>query len=343
LQPASSAQKTRDDAFTLRENHMKKSLLAFALPLSFATPFIPLADADENLLGYIVGTETLPEDANEAYLVATRRWDKGDGNYPTGAGDYTAYDYLFEFERGLTNRLTGTLELKGQSIDTSGLVIDGYMPGSEQYGFKLSGIEGKLKYNFLSMAKDDLGLSTTFSLQQNWRDPHSGKDKDTTQFELGLQLQKLLLDDQLSLIANTGLEGTYAKRARLDAATQASADAAIKSITGDPTASFEWPTEPEMEIEFSLGAGASYRFAPNWSVGVETLYQTEFETEVGQERWSWFAGPTLHYGGKQWWATLTWFEQLAGGREQYIGQTDDDLHLIEKTRHELRLKLGYNF
>lgn len=293
------------------------------------------AGADENLLGYVSGAETLPQGASEAYFFVTRRWDKG-------RGEYTAHDYTLEYEHGLSNRLTGAIELKGQSIDTSGLVIDGYMPGAESYGFKPSGVEAKLKYNFLSPAKDDLGLSASFSLQQNWLDPHSGKDKDTTKFELGLQLQKFFLDDQLSVMLNTSLEGTYAKRAPLDVATQASADAEIQALTGDPGASFEWPTEPEMEIEFKLGAGAAYRFAPNWYVGAETLYETEFETDVGQERWSLFAGPSIHYGAKRWWATLTWFEQLAGGKEKYIGQTED-LHLIEKTRHELRFKLGYNF
>ena len=304
---------------------------------ALAAAFIALpAGADENLLGYVAGAETLPQGAGGAYFLTTRRWDKD-------RGEYTAYDYSLEYEHGLTHRLTGGIELKGQSIDASGLVIDGYMPGAENYGVKASGIEAKLKYNFLSPAKDDLGLSTTFSLQQNWLDPHSGKDKDVTKFELGLQLQKLLLEDQLSLMLNTGLEGTYAKRAALDSATQAAADAEMQALTGDASASFEWPTEPEMEIEFKLGGGAAYRFAPNWYVGAEALYETEFETEVGQERWSVFAGPSIHYGGQKWWATLTWFEQLAGGKEQYINQADDDLHLIEKTKHELRLKLGYNF
>ncbi|AAZ96663.1 hypothetical protein Tbd_0710 [Thiobacillus denitrificans ATCC 25259] len=314
-----------------------KSRIAMLASLPFVLALTPsVAQADEHLLGYVSGAETLPQGANDAYLFVTRRWDKG-------RGDYTAHDYSLEYERGLTHRLTGGIELKGQSIDTSGLVIDGYMPGAEEYGIKASGIEAKLKYAFLSVAKDEVGLSGTFSLQQSWLDPHSGRDKDVTKFELGLQLQKLLVDDQLSLMFNTGFEGTYAKRAALDAATQAAADAEIQTLTGDPGASFEWPTDPEMEIEFKLGAGAAYRIAPNWYIGAETLYETEFETEVGQERWSVFAGPSIHYGSKQWWATLTWFEQLAGGKEQYISQADDDLHLIEKTKHELRLKLGYNF
>lgn len=292
--------------------------------------------ADENLLGYVSGAETLPKGASEAYLFMTHRWDKGQGRYQ-------ANDISAEYEYGLTHRLTASLELKGQSIDTQGLVIDGYLPGAKSYGLKPSGVEGKLKYNFFSAAKDPIGLSGTVALVQLWRDPHSGLNKDTTKAEFGLLLQKLLLDDQLTLVANTGIEATYAKRAPLSAPPQASADAAMQTLTGDPAASFEWPTKPEMEIEFKLGAGASYRFAPNWSAGMEALYETEFETEVGQERWSVFAGPSIHYGSKQWWATLTWFEQLAGGKEQYINQAADNLHLIEKTRHELRFKLGYNF
>lgn len=313
-----------------------KTRITIIASLPFAIALTLPAEADENLLGYVSGAETLPRGASEAYLFVTRRWDKD-------RGEYTAYDAEAEYEYGLTHRLTGSVALKGQSIDASGLVIDGYLPGAENYGIKPSGIEAKLKYNFLSPAKDAVGLSGTFALKQNWRDPHSGKDKDTTKADFSVQLQKLLLDDQLTLVANTGVEATYAKRAPLDAATQASADTAMQALTGDPAASFEWPTEPEMEIEFKLGAGASYRVAPNWSIGAETLYATEFETDVGQERWSLFAGPSIHYGGEKWWATLTWFEQLAGGKEQYINQADDSLHLIEKTKHELRFKLGYNF
>ena len=314
---------------------MKIRLASLALPFALTSLIAP-AHADENLFGYVAGAETLPQGASEAYVWLTRRWDKGQG-------DYTAYDTELEYEYGLTPRLTASAALLGQSIDTNGLVIDAYLPGAESSGMKASGVELKAKYNFLSAAMDPVGLSAMFELHHAWLDPHSGRDKDTTSFDVSMQLQKFFLDDQLVAVANAGFEGTYAKRSPLDAATQASADAAMQALTGDSGATFEWPTKPEMELEFTLGAGMSYRFAPNWNIGLETQYQTEFETEVGQERWSVFAGPSLHYGGKEWWATLTWFNQLAGGREQYINQADDNLHLIEKTRNELRLKLGYNF
>ena len=98
-----------------------------------------------------------------------------------------------------------------------------------------------------------------------------------------------------------------------------------------------------MELELKVGTGLSYRFAPKWYVSAEALYETEFETEVGQERWSVFAGPSVHYGDQKWWATLTYLPQIRGGGEQYDGQRNADLHLIEKTKYEARLKVGFNF
>ena len=60
------------------------------------------------------------------------------------------------------------------------------------------------------------------------------------------------------------------------------------------------------------------------------------------ERNSLFVGPSLHYGGKDYWFTFTYFDQVRGGGETYEGQPND-LHLIEKTEQEIRLKVGFNF
>ena len=67
-----------------------------------------------------------------------------------------------------------------------------------------------------------------------------------------------------------------------------------------------------MEVELKAGTGLSYRFAPNWPLAAEALYETEYETGVGPERWSLFAGPNSHYGCQKFWATLTWFPQIHG-------------------------------
>jgi hypothetical protein len=278
------------------------------------------ARADENLFGYVKGAETLPKGAMEAYAWTTVRSDKGQGHY-------RAVDVETELEYGLTDRFTVAGALQFLSIDTSGLIIDGYLPKAESYAMKPSGLELKGKYNFLSPAKDAIGLAVQATAEYKWRDPHSGQDKSTLSANFDLILQKYFMEGQLIWVGNAGMEATYADRA---------------FIPGLP-AGFDWPTDPEMEIELKAGTGLSYRFAPGWFIGAEALYETEFETEVGQERWSIFAGPNLHYGGEKWWATLTWMPQLAGGGEMYAGQTDTNLHLIEKTKQEVRLKLGYNF
>jgi len=294
---------------------LKQAGAALALTALASTAF-----ADENLFGYLKGAETLPQGAVEVYQFATQRSDKG-------IGEYTAWDFKTEAEYGFSNRLTGALGLKAMSLDTSGIWINGYLPGDNEFGLKASGLEGTLKYNFLSPAKDDIGLSMTTELNYDWIDAHSGRDKKKIEFQLGLQLQKLFAEGQVSWVGNVALETTHAKREPID----------------NLPADFEWPTHPEMEIGLTLGTGVMYRFAPNWSIGAEALYQSEFETEVGEERWSLFAGPTLHYGDKSWWATLTYMPQIKGGGEKYDGQTQTDYHLIEKTRREIRMKVGFNF
>jgi hypothetical protein len=276
--------------------------------------------AGEHLLGYVRAAEPLPDGAQELYFFTTLRNDKG-------SGSYSATDFKAEYEFGVTDRFTGGVALQGLSIDTEGLLIDGYLPGEKQFGPRFSGIELEAMYNFLQPALAPVGLSIAFGLDYSTLDPHSGQDKDTLSFETGLLLQRYFHDGQGALFANLGLEATYADRA---------------PIANLPDG-FDWPTEPEMELEPTLGVGVSYRFARGWSAGAEALYETEFETEVGQERWSWFAGPSLHYGGQRWWATLTYFDQIQGGGEAYADQPDTSLHLIEKTEYEVRLKLAFNF
>ncbi len=277
------------------------------------------AMADENLFGYVKGAETLPQHTYEAYGIVTNRTDKS-------VGDYDAWDAELELEYGATNRFTISGALVGRAVDTEGLLIDGYLPKDEDTGLTFSGVEASAKYNFLSPALDDFGLSGYWRLDYQTIDQHSGQDKDTLSLLSMLIGQKYFLEGQLIWAGNLGIEATHAKRGAIE----------------DLPENFEWSTDTEVEIELGAGTGLSYRFAPNWFIGAEVLYETEYETEVGQERYTIFAGPTLHYGGSTWWATFTWLPQLTGGGEKFDGQ-DTDLHLIEKTEQEMRLKVGYNF
>ena len=286
---------------------------------AFAGLVAGAAHADENLLGYVRGAETLPKGAWEIYQFVTIRDGKA-------IGDYQAVDTKTEVEYGVSNAFDVSFAFNTLSIDTQDIRIDGYLPLDEDFTLKPSGVEFGTRYNFLRPAADGIGLSMATELSYNWIDPHSGQDKDTISGEFALLAQKYLMEGQLVLTGNTAVEATYAERAP------------IEGLPED----FEWPTDPEMEIELKAGVGAAYRFAPGWFIGAEALYETEFETEVGQERWSLFAGPSIHYGGRKFWVTATWFPQLDGGGEKYEGQTKD-LHLIEKTEQEIRLKLGINF
>jgi hypothetical protein len=295
---------------------MMKRFLAVFCMMSFLTVS---ASADENLFGYIKGAETLPKGAWEIYEIATLRTDKGQG-------DYDAIDSETEIEYGVTDRLSALASFSMQGIDTEGLIIDGYLPKAEDYGIKPSGVEAAIKYNFLKPAIDPIGLAAYLALDYDWLDAHSGQDKDHLSLELEMLLQKYFFEGQLIWVGNAGIESTYADRDEIS----------------DLPPDFDWPTDPEMEVELKAGTGLSYRFIPNWFIGAETLYETEFETEVGQERWSLFAGPSLHYGGSRFWVTFTWLFQVVGGGEKYEGQTED-LHLIEKTKQEVRLKVGFNF
>ncbi|MDN4504421.1 hypothetical protein QX776_18575 [Alteromonadaceae bacterium BrNp21-10] len=306
--------------------YTEEIMMSFARQITAITTVVIAAtvslnvSASESLFGVIKGAETLPAGAMEIYQKVNRRSDKD-------TGDYVAYDFTTEVEYGFSNRFSGSAALKMLSLDTSGLIIDGYLPSANDFGLKLSGMEVAGKYMFLSPAKDDIGLSVYMSGNYDWIDPHSGQDKDTFSIETDVQLQKYFLEGEMIWATNFGVEMTYADRAEID------------NLPED----FDWPTDPEMEIELKVGTGLSYRVAPKWFVGVETFYETEFETEVGQERWSIFAGPSLHYGSAEWWATLAWLKQIEGGGEQYENQPDNSLHLIEKTKQELTFMVGFNF
>lgn len=278
------------------------------------------AYADENLFGYVRGAEVLPKGSAEYYQWFTHRSDKG-------AGHYRALDTKSEIEYGVTDRFQVSAEVNGMSLNTHGLTIDGYLPRDNKFGLRLQSVEVAAKYNFLSPARDDFGLSGYASFEIGRLDPHSGQRKKEYEFETQLLAQKYFLEGELTWVGNIGLRAAHERRA------------ALASLPED----FDWPTTAEMEINTKIGTGLSYRFRPGWYVGAEAMYEVEHETEVGLERWSLFAGPSLHYGGQRWWSTLTLFRQVRGGGETYPGQTDTSLHLIEKTKNEVRLKVGYNF
>jgi hypothetical protein len=245
--------------------------------------------ADEGLFGYVKGAEPLPKGAWDLEQWFTWRGGKEQGSY-------NALDTKTEVEYAFTDRFSGSFAFFGLGINTSGLMIDAYLPGAKKHPWRPAGVEAAVKYNYLTPALDEIGLAQYTSIGYFWYDVNSGFRKDVYSFETFLIAQKYFLDGQLVVAANLGIEADSATRQP------------IENLPPD----FEWPLTPEMEIAITASAGITYRFAPNWFIGAEVFYQTEHETVVGQERWSVQAGPTIHYAAKDWWVTLTWMPQLKG-------------------------------
>jgi hypothetical protein len=95
-----------------------------------------------------------------------------------------------------------------------------------------------------------------------------------------------------------------------------------------------------------LRTGVSYRFAPKWSLGFEGWVDKEYLKASNRRGWSYdhwdaFAGPSIHYGDKQWWFTASFVKQMVGSNESNDNRRG--LHLADHEKKEFRLKLGYNF
>lgn len=271
------------------------------------------AHADENLLGYSYGAEILPKGENEAYVWITDRRGKGQG-------EYDAQDYSLEVEHGFTDRLQASVYLDFVSHHIKGAAP--VKNGVPEYpdvsrGFAFQGIKASAKYNILSPYRDPIGLAVYF--EPGFKRFHKVKGERETQLflETKLILQKNFMDDRLVWIGNVTYEQEF-----------------------EHEEDDEWEAEAELE----LTTGFSYRFAPNWSAGVEARYHSEypnFPEQVSREHYAIFLGPTLHYGAKKWWATLTWLPQIHGEPQEPARSTR--LHLDEHERSELRFKLGYFF
>ena len=298
---------------------MKKSIKWSAVALSCGLALSQSAYSDEGLFGYVKGAEPLPKGALDFEQWFTWRGGKD-------LGSYNALDTKTELEYGITDRFAASIAMWGLGINSSGLMIDAYIPGDKKYPWRPDGVEAAVKYNYLTPALDDFGLAQYTSLSYFWYDVNSGYRKNVYAFETFLLAQKYFLDGQLVWAGNLGIEADSATR---------------QPIQGLPE-DFEWPLTPEMEIAITISTGLTYRIFSNWFVGAEVFYQTEHETVVGQERWSLQAGPTIHYAAKDWWATLTWMPQLVGGGTPFPGQTYNQ-QLIEKTSQEIRFKIGINF
>lgn len=271
------------------------------------------AHADENYFGYSYGAETLPKGETEAYIWITDRRHKQTGHYD-------AQDYQLEIEHGIADnvQISGYLDFVSHNIR-------GLEPEFEDRNknFRFQGLQASAKWMVSSPYKHPVGVA--LYLEPVWKriDKVSGERNREFEVEAKLILQKNFLEDRLIWVTNFTAEQEFEREK--------------EELPGGGV-------EIEHETELSLEAttGLSYRVAPNWFLGAEGRYHSEypdFPDTFHREHHAWFAGPTIHYGGKRWWFTATYLPQIAGGPNA----PGSSLHLDEHEKRELRLKVGYNF
>ncbi len=260
-------------------------LLAVTLVLAIAyLADTALAFADEPLFGFLYTTDLLPKGGKEVEQWATLRNRKAGGTFNLwqfrteasyGVTDnFQASLYAnwatFEAERNLTDGTTGPPETFAE-VD-----CDPYSrcSGTKYVSTSLEGI-----YRILSPYKDPIGLAV-------YLEPSIGYN--LRELEAKLILQKNFLDDRLVTVMNI----TWAPE--------------VRWLEGDPDAppfSGAARSHWDHELDLNVGIGASYRFAANWSAGLELLNEREFAGfdvfSAHRTNVAWYLGPNIHYGDQE--------------------------------------------
>lgn len=273
----------------------------FVLVSAVATP----AQADENIFAYSYGSETLPKGGTEAYLWATDRSGKGEGQY-------RAQDYKLELEHGFSDRFQASVYVNFVSHHIRGLAPE---LDDQKRNFGWNGMQAAFKYAFTSPYKDGIGIALYVEPGFARYGKKSGARANQLSLETKLLLQKNFMDDKLIWVGNLTAEQEF-----------------------EHEGGGEWASE----LEFGLSSGLAYQVAPGWHLGAEGRYTAAYEdfpNRFERADYAVFAGPTIHFAAKKWWATLSYQPQIIGGPNV----RSNSLNLASYEKREFRLKLGYNF
>ncbi|MDM7456425.1 MAG: hypothetical protein P3W97_004020 [Tepidimonas sp.] len=174
---------------------MASVLTAVALP----------AHADENVLGYTVGAETLPKGAAEACVWITYHGGKR-------RGSYARQDLRAEYEYGVSDSLSLAGYLNGYrhhySCGEDGCAgpLDELEIIGDLSRFRMSGFSLEAKKMLLSPYKDEIGLALYGEIGYSSVDAITGEKGKGFEMEGKVIFQKPFLDDQLTWLTNFELE-----------------------------------------------------------------------------------------------------------------------------------------
>jgi hypothetical protein len=286
---------------------------------------LPEARADEPLFGFSYTTDLLPKGKLELTQWSTTRFTK----HPNG--NFWLQENRTEEEYGLTDKLQFSLY---QTYDWTGAFHNGpfgattpaeqfsyYSPGPDDHFARgrFIGVSGEMIYRLLSPYTHCVGVAI-------YEEPTFGPG--FIESESKLILQKNFRDDRLVLAGNL----TYAPEWRW---------------LPDP----ENPSQTSIqeETDANISFGASYRFIRNWSAAFEVFNEREFNSYsfTHESNSGYYLGPVIHYGGKHFFATAGFYEQLpwAGVHVDTVPGALVGGRIIDNDfeKYRVRIKVGWYF
>jgi len=292
------------------------------------------AQADEPLFGYIYATDTLPKGKTEVEQWATLREGRSQGDF-----------HLLQTRTEISHGVTDNFQLSGY-VNTAWADAKGNAPSGEtappevfaDFAAEPNGRFRKARFETVSLegiyriaSPYTSGVGVALYLE-----PSIGPR--TREIEARLILQKNFLEDRLVFAANATLGYEWRK------------------LLGDPGAdptSIDYITHWDKETDVNFGVAGSYRFTSNWSLGAELQNEREwaglnpFRAE-NRNNVAWYAGPTIHYGGRHFFATFTTLFQLPWAKDYANPPADSFIvngitNADDFEKYRFRLKVGYYF
>lgn len=312
----------------------RRSAAVVVAGLALGGATVSPASADEPLFGYIYTTDLLPQGKIEGEQWVTLRQDRSQG-----------YFSLLQTRTELSYGATSWLQLSGYlnfayadtfhntpSGDTTPPEVFADFtsdPTTRFNAFRFESFSFEAIARVLSPYTDGIGLAF-------YVEPSFGPR--TIELENRIILQKNFFDDRLVVAFNATLGYEW------------------RSFPGDTTLD---PWDPEYnayfdrETDVNFGLGVSYRFAPNWSAGIEFQNEREFAGIVpfsssSPTNVAYYLGPNIHYGGKRFFVTLTALFQLPMAQD-WANQGPDSLvvngisNADDFENFRIRLKAGFYF
>lgn len=283
--------------------------------------------ADEPLFGYVYTTDLLPKGKWEVEQWVTDREGQAYGHFHH-------IHFSTELEYGLEDNLQVALYVNSQYADesfnsvrhlTEGIEIPwNHDPTKPYSAWGFDGFAAEVVYRVMSPYLDPIGLA--FYIEPEISSTDSG-------LELRAIVQKNFLDDRLVLAGNFWVEFER----------EAGSNLVVPGSMDSPDGAKDEATMAEFDL------GASWRFMPNWSIGLEFRNHNEYAgwtlNHSHQDHTAFFLGPNIHYGGERWFFTLSALRQIgavAFTDEQRAEMKGGLLYGDEHTTWDgIRFKLGY--